>query len=604
MNKSVSSTLLSMLMLMTMIAAAAPKQKPITFNISFIEPQAHYVEMEMVIPDVKESSVDVKMPVWAPGSYLVREFSRNVESLRATDATGNKLHTIKKNKNTWHIDTKGKSEIHVRYRIYAFEVSVRTSFVDASHAFLSSTGTFLYVDGQIDRQAVVNVKPFQGWTRVSTGLQPIEGKEHSFSAANFDILFDSPLEIGNQDIFTFDAAGVHHEVAMYGGGNYDKQRLATDMAKIVEEATRVFGENPNKHYVFIVHNYQSGGGGLEHLNSTVLGASRNAYGTEVGYRGFLGLVAHEYFHLWNIKRLRPEALGPFNYDEENYTTNLWIGEGFTAYYDNLLVYRAGANTQSGYLQALAGDISAVENRAGNQVQSLSESSFDAWIKYYRQDENSINSLVSYYNKGALMAALTDLKILEATEGRKGLDDVMREAYSTFFKKRDKGYTDSEFKALAERVGGVKLDDIWVLVNEPGTPDYNRYLAYAGLGLMNLNEGSELPDLGLRTSGADGKVMVQSVIRGGSGWDAGINVKDELIAMNGNRLDAAGKEMDRIVNSSEVGDKLDVLIARDGLLKSIPLMLKANKTGRYLISPLDDETAEQQVIRDAWLKQSE
>ncbi|QNL50091.1 M61 family metallopeptidase [Olivibacter sp. SDN3] len=583
-----------------MIATAAFAQQPIKFEVSFKEPQAHYVDVQMEIDDVSGKYVDVKMPVWAPGSYLIREFSKNVEGFSAKRKGGDLLKADKLSKNTWRITTEGEKNIVLNYRVYAFEVSVRTSFIDESHAFLSPTGIFMYVDKQIDRPVEVQVIPHPSWNKVSTGLEPIEAKRFSYRANDFDVLFDSPLEIGNQDTFEFTAAGIPHEVAMYGGGNYDKEKLKVDMAGIVESATNIYGENPNKRYVFIVHNYLSGGGGLEHLNSTVLGASRFNYATESGYKGFLGLVAHEYFHLWNIKRLRPVALGPFNYDEENYTTNLWIAEGFTAYYDNLLVRRGGFYTENEYLKMLADDVSAVENRPGNHIQSLSESSFDAWIKYYRPDENSVNSVVSYYNKGALMAMMMDVKILHATNGEKGLDDVMKLAYNEFYKKRDKGYTDEEFKALAEDVAGISLDDIYSLVNNAVTPDYNEYLNYVGLELVNVNEGYEIPDLGIRTNTSDGRFLVQSVLRGSGAWDGGINVKDELIGVNGYRIDANGKELNRVVQSSKIGDSLNFLVSRDGILKELDVHVTANKMGRYVIVPIENPSEDQNSLKAKWL----
>ena len=309
------------IILMTLTSSAFSQTK-ISFQVSFTEPQAHYADVEMEITGLKKDFVDVKMPVWTPGSYLNREFAKYVESVSAADAKGQKLISQKINKNTWRINSANAEHLKLRYRVYAFEISVRTSFVDASHAFLSPTGIFMHVDNMIKHPATIVINLPQNWKKISTGLEPVKGKPNTFYASDFDILYDSPIEIGNQDVFEFTAAGVKHEVAMYGGGNYDKDRLKADMAKIIEDQTSIFGENPNKRYVFIVHNFNSGGGGLEHLNSTVLGASRNDYSDENEYLGFLGLVAHEYFHLWNVKRLRPIALGPFNYDAENYTTNL------------------------------------------------------------------------------------------------------------------------------------------------------------------------------------------------------------------------------------------------------------------------------------------
>jgi predicted metalloprotease with PDZ domain len=261
--------------------------------------------------------------------------------------------------------------------------------------------------------------------------------------------------VGTQDVFGFDAAGVKYEVAMYGGGNYDKERLKKDMAKVIEAETAVFGENPNKHYTFIVHNRSRGGGGLEHLSSTVLGASREQYGSEGGYISFLGLVAHEHFHLWNVKRLRPIVLGPFDYETENYTTNLWIAEGFTAYYQNLIRRHAELYSVDSYLADAVGDINTVENQPGTKVQPLAEASFDAWIKAYRPNENSYNTGISYYDKGAVVGMLLDLEIMNTTGGKQSLDDVMKYMYNTYYKGKKRGYTDAEFKLAFEKFAGKK-----------------------------------------------------------------------------------------------------------------------------------------------------
>lgn len=583
------------MILMTTTLAASTRPK-ISFDISFKEPQAHYIEVQMEIENPGKGSVDLKMPVWAPGSYLIREFPKNVEGVEAHTAESKDLHVKKIDKNTWRVKTDNAKKIIVKYRVYAFEVSVRTSYVDENHAFLSPTGVFMFMDGLIDLPSEVRINPYEGWTKISTGLELVAGKKNTFYAENFDVLFDSPIEVGNQDVFEFTAAGVKHEVAMVGGGNYDKERLKRDMASITEEATRVFNVNPNKRYVFIVHNYASGGGGLEHLNSTVLGASRFAYNKPTGYNGFLGLVAHEYFHVWNIKRLRPENLGPFNYSVENYTTNLWVSEGFTAYYDNLLVRRSGFYDKNTYLKMLSNDIEAVENRPGNLVQPLSLASFDAWIKYYRPDENAVNTSVSYYNKGALLGMLLDLKTLHATKGKKRLDDIMQAMYNEYYEKLDRGFTDEEFKAMAEQVSGVSIDDIYDYVNNAKPIDYNKYLNYAGMKLVNQLEGMALPDFGIRLI----KNRIVAVSRNSGAWNGGLNVRDELIAINGYRIDEEGKEMDRIIGEASVGDEMKVLVSRDGVIKEYVIELPENKKGAYVIEPIADATEDQIEIRNIWL----
>lgn len=579
------------------LGLTAKSQVKIGFEVSFTEPQAHYAEVEMNISGINKDYVDVKMPVWAPGSYLVREFSKNVEGFKAS-AAGKPVKFEKVRKNIWRIYGAKANQLKINYRVYAFEVSVRTSFVDASHAFLSSTGIFMYPDGHLKSPSTVKVIPFQGWSKVSTGLEPVAGQQFTYMAKDFDILYDSPLEIGNQDVFEFTASGVKHEVAMYGGGNYDKERLKVDMAKIVEQGTAIYGENPNKHYTFIVHNYERGGGGLEHLNSTVLGASRNQYANERGYNGFLDLVAHEYYHLWNVKRLRPVALGPFDYDNEVYTTNLWIAEGFTAYYENKLTHRAGFNDQLTFVNKLAGAVAAVENTPGSRVQSAAMASYDAWIKQYRPDENSSNSSISYYSKGEVIGLLMDLAIANATKGAKSLDDVMKAMYLQC-KAQGKGYTDAEFKAMVEKVSGISFTSFWEkYVNGTEPVDYATYFGYAGVTVRNENEGKGVPYLGVASRKVEGRMFITAVSRNSAAWAAGLNVNDELISINGVPVEAAIERMPELT-SKKVGDVVSIKVGRDGKLLDFNVTLKANPNIKLVAEINPNATPVQKAVLKRW-----
>lgn len=599
MNKLIfSSTILLFCMLLSVKNAEAKAE--ISFELSFAEPNAHYVDVKMNISGINKDFIDVKMPVWAPGSYLVREFSKNVEQFTVKGAGEKSASFEKVNKNTWRIATAGSQKIEISYKVYAFEISVRTSFVDDSHAFLSPTGIFMYVDGMLQLPSVVTVRPHQGWSKVSTGLEPVKGKPFTYYASDFDVLFDSPIEVGNQDVFEFTAAGIKHEVAMYGGGNYDKAKLSADMAKIIEAEMSIFRDMPNKRYVFIVHNFQSGGGGLEHLNSTVLGASRDAYNTDKGYKGFLSLVAHEYFHLWNVKRLRPAALGPFDYSTENYTTDLWISEGFTAYYDNLILRRTNAYTPEAYLNILSSDIETVSNQPGAGIQPVAESSFDAWIKYYRPNENSKNTGISYYNKGAVLGMILDLEIINATKGAKGLDDVLKAMYDEYFVKQNRGFTSEEFKVMAEKIGGISLDNFYRdYVHRAAPINFQVHLDHAGLVLVDEYAGLNTPSLGLTATSKDGKLSVVSVTRAGTAWTDGISVNDEIIAINGNRMsDPAGVE--KLIANKKVGDKVDVLLSRDGLVRTLSVTLKKENKGKFRIEAAKDASTQQFAVRKKWL----
>ncbi|MBB2145695.1 PDZ domain-containing protein [Pedobacter sp. LMG 31464] len=584
------------------ITMAAKSQVKIAFQVSFTEPQAHYAEVEMNMAGIATKNyVDVKMPVWTPGSYLVREFAKSVEGFGAT-VGGKAVKAEKVNKNTWRVYTAKANAVKINYRVYAFEISVRTAFIDASHAFLSSANIFMFPAGMIKTPSTVKIIPFTGWDKVSTGLEPVAGQKFTYTAPDFDILYDSPLEVGNQDIFEFTAAGVKHEVAMYGGGNYDKERLKVDMAKIVEQETAVFGENPNKHYTFIVHNYAQGGGGLEHLNSTVLGASRNAYSSERGYQGFLGLVAHEYFHLWNVKRLRPIALGPFDYENENYTTNLWIAEGFTSYYPNKVMLRAGLINPEGFVNANLGGIGTVMNTPGSKINSAAESSFNAWINpAYRPSENGNNTFISYYSKGQVIGNLMDLEIINATKGAKSLDDVMKAMYLQC-KTLKRGYTDAEFKAMVEKVSGISFTNFWDKY-VTGTVDieYAKYFAYAGINVVNENEGKSIPYLGAsvaRTSVGTGKVIIGSVSRGSGAWNGGLNVNDEVVTIDGAPAEMALEKMSQIT-SKKVGDVIKVSIVRDGLKKDLDITLTANPAVRFISTINENATPLQLAVRKKW-----
>jgi predicted metalloprotease with PDZ domain len=570
----------------------------IRYTLAMPEPHTHYFEVEVELTGARKNYIDYKMPVWAPGSYLVREFAKNVEGFVATDKAGKPLRHEKIDKNTWRVYSNRAEAVRIKYKVYAFEMSVRTSFLDASHGYVNGTSVFMYPDSFQNQQGTLVVQPFKDWKTISTGMKSAGVFTYTFP--NYDILADSPLEIGNHEVLKFEAGGVPHEVAMYGEANYEPRKLLADMKKVVEECIGLMGKLPVERYVFIVHNLNKGGGGLEHLNSTTLQTSRWNYGSEQGYTGFMALVAHEYFHLWNVKRLRPAPLGPFDYDKENYTRLLWVSEGITSYYDDLITQRAGLMSTQRYLDVVAGSISTVENTPGNQVQTVSESSFDAWIKYYRRNENTNNAEVSYYTKGGVLGHLLNMEIMKATDGDKSLDDVMRYMYARYYEQLNRGFTEQEFKAALERFAGKKLDDFFRdYVNGTKTPDYNRYFEAAGLRLINQNEGVLNLNWGAGTAMENGRMMIKSVARGSSAWEGGLNVNDELIAIDGYRVEA---DIKNLISGRSIGEMLPVTVARDGQIITLQLPLVQDEAVRYQFQRVENPTAAQQKIYSKWLKQ--
>lgn len=574
---------------------AAPR---IAYFLSMDEPHTHYFEVRMTIGGLRQPYTDVKMPVWTPGSYLIREYAKNVEGFTASAGRNTALRTEKISKNTWRIYGDNADEITVQYRVYAFEISVRNAFLDASHGYVQPAAVFMYVDKHLDAPATLTVKPYKAWTQLSTGLSPAGKDKWTLAVPNFDILADSPIEIGNQKIFTFTALGIPHHVALYGTGNYDERRLAEDMKKIVEQAAKVVGENPNKDYTFIIHNLPgNAGGGLEHLNSTTLQVGR--WGYESNYTGFLTLVAHEYFHLWNVKRIRPKALGPFDYENENYTNLLWVAEGLTSYYEDVIMHRAGFIDGNAFLNTVAAAIGNTENAPGNQVQTLAECSWDAWIKYYRPNENSNNSTVSYYTKGSIIGALLDLQIMHGTNGQKSLDDVLRLLYDEYYKKQKRGFTDDEFRQAVEKTADTGMADFFKNhIHGTQSIDYDRYFGYVGLRLGQYTADQQAAFLGAATSFANGRLTVGSVRKGSAAYQYGLNVNDEILAVDGYRV---GDDFQQFVNRKKAGEKIALLISRAGVVQNLDLTLGSNPAISYRIERLPNPTPQQAELLKKWVR---
>lgn len=542
----------------------------ITYHLRMLQPQNHYYQIEMDIEDFKKSSFEIKLPVWAPGSYLVREFSKNINLVRAYDAKGKEIKVEKKKKNEWTIYSKNSSFVRVKYEVYAFELSVRTSFLDLTHGFVSGSGVFMYVDELMSNKGKVNIYPHSAFKKVTTALglaqfsKSADGQQ-TYEYEDYDHLVDCPIEIGNQEEFTFDAAGVKHTVALYGEGNYSIKDLKVDMAKIVQECTDVFGFNPNKEYVFIIHNVTDGQGGLEHANSTVLSVNRWQYGND--YIGFLNLVAHEYFHLWNVKRIRPIELGPFNYGEENYTSLLWVMEGFTSYYDELILRRAGYYSKETMLAKIQGFANYVEGSVGARVQPVAHASFDAWIKAYRPNENSSNTSMTYYTRGALLAAVFDAMIIDYSAGKQCLDHLMQYLYMRYFVEEKRGFTVDEFKQALEQFTGQELTSFFEkYIDGVEILPFSTVFETIGVNVKMNTSGTYTFGASFVSSG--GNVEIKGIRANSAAESCGLSVGDEILGCNGFRADEYFLE-DIIDQMGETG-KAELLISRDQKLFSIPI----------------------------------
>jgi predicted metalloprotease with PDZ domain len=596
------SRLLVALFLMTHAAAAGAQTapEPIRYTLSFPAPQTHYVEVTATVPTGRRADVDLMMAVWTPGSYLVREYARNVEAVTAAGPDGRALDVDKSKKNHWRIATGGAPSITLKYRLYCREMSVRTNWVESDFAMINGAPTFITLADLAPRPHEVIINPAPAWKRSVTPLPEMGGGEHRYRAPDYDTLVDSPIVVGNPAVYDFVVDGKKHSLVNVGeGGVFDGTRAAKDLETIVKEDRRLWGFLPYDRYVFFNMITESGGG-LEHKNSTLLMTNRWTTRTRRAYLSWLELASHEYFHAWNVKRLRPAELGPFNYEDENITRSLWIAEGFTDYYAELQVHRAGLSTRDEYLEGLSNAIEALQTTPGRLVQSAEMASFDAWIKYYRPDENSPNTSISYYTKGTVIAFLLDAKIRKETA--KSLDDVMRAEYERF--SGAKGYTPEEFRLEAEKVTGISLKQFWDAAVE-STAELNYSEALDTFGLRFKPVPPPVADrpaktwLGITTRNDNGRLVVSQVQRGSPADVAGINVDDEILAIDDFRVRA-----DRFENRLEQykpGDKVSVLVARrEQLLKvDVPLMSEPVRSWRLEVNPNATEIQRREL--EAWLR---
>ena len=583
-----------------------PKKRPrrrlklhppeIGYTVSMSKPWTHLLEVEMNIKwEQMPDKVELKMPVWTPGSYLIREYARHVQDVEVQDPAGNKLAWQKINKNTWQIDAGQNKELIIKYRVYSNELTVRTNELNDEHGFWNNAAALFFIKGQLGVPSTVKVLPFGKW-KVATGLPPVEGQANTFRAENYDILYDSPFEVSDFKEISFDVEGKRHRIVMSGEGNYDLPKLAVDVAKIVEEAYKIFGEFGYSDYTFIVN--LRGGGGLEHLNSTALQANRFGFKPESRYKSFLGLVAHEYFHNYNVKRIRPDALGPFDYENENYTKLLWVAEGGTEYYSGLLLLRAGLITPKEFLEGKASTIQQLQARPGRFETSLEDASFDAWIKYYRQDENAVNNQISYYDKGEIVNMMLDITIRTASGGTKSLDDVMRYLYNEYFKK-GKNYTPEDFQKVCETIAGKSLDDFFArYVRGTADIDYNPILNGIGLKLVEGESGSGKAYIGASLAEDNGRLIIRSIPAGTPAFEQGLNTGDQIVAVDGYRANQSF--LQSYIDERKPGDQIKLTLFRFDKLRDITFTLGSDVRKEYDFSSVDEPTEDQKRLYKQYL----
>ena len=574
----------------------------ITYRITPIHPAAHRYHVCLNIPEPRSTGQLLELPAWIPGSYLIRDFAQQIVEISAS-CQGKKIPLIKQSKHSW-LAAPCAGPLQVAYQVYAWDISIRGVYLDEQRGFFNGSSVFLSVSGQTEKACLVEIcRPqgvrYQDW-RVATALREHHAQRYDFGtyeATDYDELIDHPVEMGHFVLAQFNACGTVHDIAITGTiPNLDTTRLTLDLEKICTQQIKLF--EPHRHkapmsrYVFLLNAIGEGYGGLEHRASSALLCARahlpikgNSTVNRAGYRQLLGLFSHEYFHTWHIKRIKPAVFAPYDLQRESYTRLLWLFEGFTSYYDNLMLLRSGVIDLPEYLSLLGENITEVMRSPGRLKQTLSESSFDAWIKYYRPNENSPNATVSYYSKGALLALALDLTIRHASHQRRSLDDIMRVLWQQFgrdfYHGKPHGIAENQVFALFNQATGLQLD-AWLTRALESTHDLplTELLQETGFTLKPTLSTSA-PGLGVRLREEGQTVRLGCVYEDGPAQHAGLSAGDILVAIDGLRV--APKKIDTLLSRYQAGDKIELHVFRRDELCVFQLQLGAAELDHYAIT---------------------
>ncbi len=585
------------LFLSTIFVLMSNAQPSITYTLSMSKPQTHLLEVEITLLDFAAKTVAFHMPAWRTGRYMIFDFSGGVQEFNAVDEKKQHLSFKKIDKDTWVIEKEKSKTVTVTYKVYANEFNLRTRELNTEHAFVDPLSVFMYVEELKNKPLELKVIPFKNWN-VTTGLEEVPGKPFTFSAPNFEYFGDCPLEIGNQKDFEFFVDGKKHIISIYGEGNWNSDTLIADFTKIVIANKELWGDLPYQKYIFMIHCQPNAGGGTEHINSTILGVRPFVFSNPVSYKGFLGLVSHEYFHTWNMKQLRPKAFAPYDFSKENYTEELWVSEGTTSYYDDLILVRTKFSTAKSYLDNITQMVNNERSRYGNTIQPLAESSFDSWIKYWRGKQNSQNAESDYYGKGSHVSLLLDLEIRQRSKNKFSFDDVLRAMYKRF--PSTKGFTNADLQKVCEEFAGSSMKEIFDSYLYSTNPlPWEKVLVYAGLE-VTVKDSTKKINLGISLQDFGEKTRITNVTPNSPAEKAELDINDEIVALNGFRVRSS--EFNERIASMKEGEEISITVFRNDKLKEITLKLEFFGVPSYIVKKVSKPTELQQAIYEDWLRE--
>ena len=572
------------------------------FVVTMEQPATHRYQVTLTCRHANDTAQDLHMCAWTPGYYELINFAKAVDNFRVTDTLGNALPWAKTDPDTWRVQSNGNSTFVVKYEVTAVVSFVGNVYLDSTHGYITPGGLFLYTNEALHHPVTVQLLPYRGWTNiVATGLDSLPNQHHTFYAQNFDVLYDSPFLVGNlESLPPFTIQGIPHYYIGYDLGEFDRQQFMDDLQKVVSAGIRIMGDIPYTHYTFLV--IGQGGGGIEHLNSSSISFRNKTFlQTAEGRQTFYSFLAHEYFHHYNVKRIRPIALGPFDYAKENVTNMLWVSEGFTSYYEYRMAKMANILSAPEVLETFQSHIRAYENKPGHLLQSATQASRDTWTEppFGRTGEEWYKT-ISYYDKGCILGLMLDLKIRHETGNKHSLDDVMRALYKDFYQTRQRGFTDAEFQQTCERIAGTPLPEIFEYAATVKAVNYPKYFAYAGLTIDTTLHPLPGAFSGIRVAQKEGNLVVTDVEWNSPGWQAGVRAKDTIRTIES--AFANQEVWQQMMNTKQSGDRiaLGIVQANNTTTLTVPLTTKWEKS--FAIKRVDHPDALQSRIYNSWMQE--